>query len=266
MGLSRRSARAGRHADRWFRETYRPWRRKARLAFAIVAPVMGGLMMAMALIWPPWTQFYAGCTVGVLCGLYAGLIDSPPEWIERKRRGRDGERRTEKHLRALERRGWRVVHDIEQPWGNFDHVLVGPPGVFLLETKNLTGEASLIDGRLVIRRGTDERDSWTLARPIHKGVKDASFALREELLRRTGVRWVQGVVVLWSDFPAGEVKNDGVFYVHGDRLRDWLERQRPELTPDAVRRAGDHLEHLETAGFRPTGDLTASARRRTATR
>lgn len=136
MDLTRHQPRAGRHADRWFRETYRPWRRKARLAFAAVAPAMGGVIMALALVWPTWWRFFAACTVGALCALYPCLIDSPPEWIERKRRGRDGERRTEKRLRALERRGWSVVHNVQHAHGDLDHLVVGPAGVFLLETKN----------------------------------------------------------------------------------------------------------------------------------
>lgn len=82
-------------------------------------------------------------------------------------------------------------------------------------------------------------------------MKEASFALREDLVRQTVVRWVQGVVVPWSDFPAGVVKSAGIFYVHGDKLRAWLERQPPELTPDAVARVSNYLEQLEACGFGP---------------
>ena len=130
-------------------------------------------------------------------------------------------------------------------------MLVGPPGVFLLETKNLTGVASLEHGKLVIRRGSDDRDSWTPARPIGTVVKRAAFDLRADLLDRTGVRWVQGMVVLWSDFPDGEANQDGIVYIHGSKLRQRLETQRTELTPEDVRRVDDYLTHLEARGFKP---------------
>jgi len=33
---------------------------------------------------------------------------------------------------------WQCVHDLRHEYGNWDHVLVGPPGVFVLDTKVLT--------------------------------------------------------------------------------------------------------------------------------
>jgi hypothetical protein len=248
----KRRPRAGRYVDAWYLRAYRPWRRQTRIAFAIVAPVVGALTMLPTLIWPTWWQFYAGCALGSLAALYTCLLGAPPEWIARKRRGRDAERRTEKQLRPLERRGWRAVHDIAQPRGNFDHVLAGPGGVFLLETKTFTGQATLSDnGRLVITRGTDERDRWTPVPPIGPTVKRAAFDLREDLVRRTGIRWVQGVVVLWSDFPGGEATRSGIVYIHGTKLRAWLERQRTELTRGEVARASDYLDLLDKTPFGP---------------
>jgi hypothetical protein len=173
----RRRPRAGRHADEWFWATYRPWRRRARLAFALVAAVMAAIMMSLALIWPWGWQFLAGCTFGMLVAMYICLVDTPPEWIDRKRRGRDGERRTEQRLRPLERRDWRAGHDIDSGRGNFDHAVVGPPGVYLLETKTLTGVASVKQGVLSIARGHDDRDTWSSC-SVGVGVKRSAIELR----------------------------------------------------------------------------------------
>src|SRR3954467_12133949 len=114
-GLFRRRFRAGQHADSWFWHTYRPWRRRARFAFLVIAPVEIAIMMSLSLLTPGMRQFYAGVTVGMLVAMYVCLIDSPPEWIDRKRRGRDAERSVEKQLLPLEHRGWRVVHDVRHP-------------------------------------------------------------------------------------------------------------------------------------------------------
>jgi hypothetical protein len=46
--------------------------------------------------------------------------------------------------------------------------------------------------------------------------------------------WVQPVVVVWGDFEAGFVDADGVVYVHGDHLVDWLR----SIPPRRARFAG----------------------------
>jgi hypothetical protein len=53
------------------------------------------------------------------------------------RRGARGERRTARALRKLVRQGWSVLHDVAVPGSraNGDHLLIGPPGVFLVDTK-----------------------------------------------------------------------------------------------------------------------------------
>src|SRR3954469_7890314 len=133
----RRSPRAGRRADEWFHTTYQPWRRRTRRAFIKFSPILLVPFLPFVLVWPQWWMFFAGLAVGVMVTTYAWLIDSPPDWIDRKRRGRDGERRTEKALNRLERDGWRTWHDLAKgERANVDHVVAGPAGVFLLETKN----------------------------------------------------------------------------------------------------------------------------------
>lgn len=245
----RRQPGAGRYADEWFWTTYRPWRRKARIVFAFIALPVSAIVMAVAAVWPGWWQFSAGMTLGALSAMYICLIDSPPEWIDRKRRGRDGERRTERRLRPLERGGWHVTHDIVKGRGNIDHVAVGPPGVYLLETKHLEGEASIVDGMLTIRRGNDDRDVWTPRPPIGASVRGAAYGLRNELLEATGLRFVQGVVVLWCAFPAGVVESERVVYVHGDQLCEWLGSRTPSLRPETVDRVRDWLKEAESVSL-----------------
>ncbi|MEU0481362.1 nuclease-related domain-containing protein [Streptosporangium sp. NPDC006013] len=54
------------------------------------------------------------------------------------RKGAAGERRTARMLRPLNRRGYTVLHDRALPYGraNVDHLLVGPGGLFVVDTKN----------------------------------------------------------------------------------------------------------------------------------
>jgi hypothetical protein len=73
------------------------------------------------------------------------------------------------------------------------HVLVGPPGVFLLDSKPLHGTSaagndSLRSGRLVYAGGA-----------LRGGARDVNQAIELRLGWRAP--WVQAVVVVWGDFP-----------------------------------------------------------------
>ena len=211
------------------------------LVIALVTPLIWG----QAFIWGEYVQFYVGVALGVAIAMYLCLIDSPPEWIDRKRRGRDGEQRTEKQLLKLEKLGWTAAHDIQTERGNFDHLLVGPAGAFLLETKNYHGRAEIVDGKLLLRRGDDDRDAWSPRWPLDADVRRAAVEARNRLCAATGIRWVQGVIVLWSEFPQKVAELDRVVVVHGDHLAEWLRAQPQKLSPELVQSAGAYLSALE---------------------
>jgi hypothetical protein len=64
---------------------------------------------------------------------------------------RQGERATARLLRRLTRHGWAVFHDIAIPGtpANADHLLIGPPGVALVDSKRYTGQVTQTpDGRV----------------------------------------------------------------------------------------------------------------------
>ena len=66
------------------------------------------------------------------------------------RRGARGERRTARALHKLVRAGWTVLHDVAIPdsRANGDHLLIGPPGVFLVDSKAWHGSITqAIDGQ-----------------------------------------------------------------------------------------------------------------------
>jgi hypothetical protein len=92
----------------------------------------------LVLIWLPsnWNWF-AGCITGGLFTMWVVARDTPPSYIENWQLGGWGEERTEKALRPLEREGWQVHHDLAATYGdgNLDHVVIGPGGVFLLDSK-----------------------------------------------------------------------------------------------------------------------------------
>lgn len=62
-----------------------------------------------------------------------GIRTEDRSWVE----GAKGERRTAKALARLEKRGWFILHDVTvgSRGANIDHVAIGPPGVFVIDTK-----------------------------------------------------------------------------------------------------------------------------------
>jgi hypothetical protein len=63
--------------------------------------------------------------------------------IDRWDRGAEGEEHVGKLLEALVERGWRPVHDVSLGRGNIDHVLIGPGGLFTIETKSHRGRLAV---------------------------------------------------------------------------------------------------------------------------
>jgi hypothetical protein len=62
-----------------------------------------------------------------------------------------GERRTARLLSPLERHGWAVLHDLALPGSraNLDHLMIGPGGVFVIDSKQYRGRLQLdSSGRL----------------------------------------------------------------------------------------------------------------------
>jgi hypothetical protein len=57
--------------------------------------------------------------------------------------GAEGEEVVGKILEGLVEEGWCVIHDVSFGRGNIDHIVVGPGGIFTIETKSRRGRLSL---------------------------------------------------------------------------------------------------------------------------
>jgi hypothetical protein len=178
----------------------------------------------------------AGSVFGAFWTLWLVTRDAVPRRIEQWLDGAEGERRTEKQLRPLEGRGWVVAHDLEARFGNIDHFVVGPSGVFLLDSKNWGGVVTLDDAIVTVSPRDNPDAAWS-PRKLSRALKGASAGNKEAIQRLTGVRaWVQPVVVIWAPFEARCVLADGIYYVAGDALVDWLTVQPARLDSSMVER------------------------------
>ncbi len=84
------------------------------------------------------------------------------------RKGAEGEERVAAVLTAALDDRWAVVHDLTvgTKGANLDHVLIGPAGVFVLNTKNLTGRLK-VDGDGIFQNGHRTRFVPNAVREAH---------------------------------------------------------------------------------------------------
>ena len=215
---------AGGYQQERYEYGLRNWRRRVlpRLRWVTAPFVVAGFAYY---VFGPATklQFLAGAISGGFTALYLWVRDEPPEHVRRHGEGAEGERSTAKALQPLLAAGWYVVHDIDTGRGNRDHVLVGPSGVFLLDSKKLGGTVTVDADVVRVERLDDERDSYQLPK-LAGSLRGEAASLSRELYAAVGIRvWVSAVVVIWSPFPAGAVDGDNIAFVHGDQLTAWLE-------------------------------------------
>jgi Nuclease-related domain len=206
------------------------------IAFVCLGALLSWLFL------PRFGELFAGVWIGSGVGLAWWVWDDPPDWIARWKRGATGEQRTEKQLHSIESEGWRTFHDREGKYGNLDHVVIGPGGVYLLDTKNLSGTVSVEEDGLTVRHSDAPKDAFTY-KSLAGSMRGAAATLKARIAEATGVsRWVHGIVVVWGDFPERECEHDKVAYLAGDGLTLWLRKQPERLSIEDRRLIQDALE------------------------
>ena len=106
----------------------------------------------------------AGPRRGGGAGGWLGLRFKPSPDAVAWRRGAAGERRTARLLDPLQWHGWVVLHDLAVPGSraNVDHLVIGPGGVFVIDSKDYRGRLQL-DGSGRLRHGRYSLSTTLLA-------------------------------------------------------------------------------------------------------
>ena len=155
-----------------------------------------------------------------------GLLDPLPY-----RKGLTGERQVGGLLAGLGA-DYHVVHDLDTGHGNIDHVVVGPTGVFAIETKNLAGRLELVHGRLT-------RDQFDASEIIRQARAEA-MAVRHRLRTSDLDHWVDAVVA-----ASGAVVPDHGFEIQyvkvvpATRICELITNRRVRLSPEEVTQVAD---------------------------
>jgi hypothetical protein len=196
-----------------------PWRVSAILVIGAGGGVLGNQLAPRL-----------GLVVAALTGAVAswGLRFRPSPDGVAWRRGSAGERRTARVLGPLERHGWAVLHDLGVPGSraNIDHLVIGPGGVFVIDSKQYRGRLKLDgSGRL-----------WHGRYPLAPTLCAVSFEADQaaQVLPDPGVAVVPIVAVHGAKVPWGKVVMNGVPVVSARRVPSMLRELPAVLGPERV--------------------------------
>lgn len=141
--------------------------------------------------------------------------------VARHDRGATGEEQVGSLLDGLEGKGWRAIHDASFGHGNVDHILVGPAGVFTVETKSHPGPVKVSR--------------------IHGATIAQAQAQSRAILRAAGIEAEPLIVYsrAWVDRPLARRK--GVRIVPARLLPQYLDRRGQRLTPEQAQAAQESI-------------------------
>lgn len=193
---------------------------------------------------PPMPTFWLCLAIAGTGWAVIGFLRLMPN-ARKLLRGERGELKMAEVLEELSGEGYRVFHDIVRDGFNIDHVVVGPGGVFAIETKFRSGrgeitfrngEGLFIDGVL------EEKDSLKQAR--------AHAAEMNRLIQEHCGRfeWVRPLVVFVGNW---RVRNDWQttdtrVFTPLQAVR-YIAEQQPALMREEIRLIASHLERSAKA-------------------
>jgi nuclease-like protein len=196
-----------RPAGQYARASVTRLRLRTLLALGILAVATGLLGRAFGL----HDLRFLGSEVALLVSMFVILRYVLP-LLDRRDRGASAEEQVGGLLDQLA--GWRVIHDASLGRGNVDHILIGPAGVFTVETKSHPGP---------VRIAT-----------VHGATIRQAHAQRKAVEAITGLR-VEPLLVFsraWVDRPLARRK--GVRVLPARMLLGYLTRRRRVLSAEEI--------------------------------
>jgi hypothetical protein len=195
-----------------------PWRVAVILGVGAGGEVLGSLLAArLGLV-------LSG--LAAVAAAWASRFRPSPDAVA-WRRGAVGERRTARLLAALERHGWAVLHDLALPdsQANIDHLVIGPGGVFVIDSKQYRGRLKLdSSGRL-----------WHGRYPLTPTLRAVEFEADQAARVLADPQVVVPIVAVHgAQVPWGKAVVDGVPVAPARRLPSMLRALPAVLGPERV--------------------------------
>lgn len=190
---------------------------------------------------PPTPALSTVIAIAVACAA-AWRLKRTLRRIRQLETGLHGERSMGQFLQEeLLPRGYRVFHDICDDVGNIDHVVIGPAGVFSVETKTISkperGDARVrFDGERVTVDGHDpDRNPIPQARAC-------ADSLARILAEYGGQKVFVRPVVVYPGWYVDEARESETWVLNPDRFIGYVRREDERLTRDQVAVLASSLE------------------------
>lgn len=218
--------------------------------------LMAVLLVALAAMeW--WRSFFGIPPKPVLFSVIAAVAVAFVAWrrvrlspdLRALKQAAEGERAVGQFLEALREQGYKVFHDVVSAGFNVDHVIIGPAGVYSVETKTWSkprqGEARIsFDGEKLRAAGLEPDRN-----PLIQAVAQAGW-LRDLLAESTGRVFEVRPVILFPGWfiepPLGGMSR--VWVLNPKALPAFLEHQKARLSAEDVALASTHLAKYIRAG------------------
>jgi hypothetical protein len=135
--------------------------------------------------------------------------------------------------------GYRIIHDLQTSFGNIDHVVIGPSGTFVIDTKNWRGlVTSNGNGELLLNgKPTEKTEVKNLVKSIMKIKKKMGVLCSID-------RYIEGVLAFPSAYVEAKWGTTGnVCCVTTEKLNDYItENKRHKLS-------GKEIDSISKAFF-----------------
>jgi hypothetical protein len=148
--------------------------------------------------------------------------------------GRDGERTVGQELEKLRAYGYRIYHDFLADGFNIDHIVIGPTGVFTINTKTISkpkdSDAQIdYDGQVIKIPGTTlDRD------PIAQAKAERDFIRNWIRDNANRVAPVRSAVVFVGWYTAKRPEGAEVWVLNTNGLMSFIQNERSELSQDDI--------------------------------
>lgn len=214
--------------------------------FLSAALVCGLAATVLTVFLPAWLrQFAAGAWVTAVIAAIAFVVyqSSATMYLDF---GAEAERWTAKALEPLQAGGWRIMNRVEFRNYDVDHILVGPGGIWVVETKWTGDDRNLDEKSLKVREAVQQVEGN--ARTVGNWLKSLS-----------GSSEVRTAVVYWGprldpDLKTGSRLISKTIVLAGINIDSLVTSQGDRLAPDAIEQCFARLSEYVTRQSNAQGD------------